>query len=135
MFSDFEEGHLRPSHYTTNLPLTVSANSQNIQQTGDLITLPYTDVVLVDQPYASALENVNPFNVFTFIGDIKLVPESDDWVDTKSLSALQGPTVEGNFVSTSRRLNATTTVLHLFNGVPGRPHGLVVLDSPSGNDW
>ena len=34
------------------------------------------------------------------------VPESDDWVDTKSLSALQGPTVEGNFVSTSRRLNA-----------------------------
>ena len=103
---DFEEGHLRPSHYTTNLPLTVSANSQNIRQTGDLITLPYTDVVLVDQPYASALENVNPFNVFTFIGDIKLVPESDDWVDTKSLSALQGPTVEGNFVSTSRRLNA-----------------------------
>ena len=61
---------------------------------------------MVDQPYASALENVNPFNVFTFIGDIKLVPESDDWVDTKSLSALQGPTVEGNFVSTSRRLNA-----------------------------
>ena len=43
---DFEEGHLRPSHYTTNLPLIVSSTSQNIQQTGDLITLPYTDCLL-----------------------------------------------------------------------------------------
>ncbi len=103
---DFDEGHCRPSHYTTNLPLIVSASSQNIKQTGDLITLPYNDIVLVDQPYASALENVNPFNVFTFIGDIKLTPESDDWVDTKTLSAIQGPTVEGNYMTTLRSFNA-----------------------------
>ncbi len=103
---DFEEGHLRPSHYTTNLPLIVSSTSQNIQQTGDLITLPYTDIVLVDQPYASALENVNPFNVFTFIGDIKLTPASDDWVDTKSLAAIQGPVVEGNYMTSLRDFNA-----------------------------
>ena len=103
---DFEEGHLRPSHYTTNLPLIVSSTSQNVQQTGDLVTLPYSDVVLVDQPYASALENVNPFNVFTFIGDIKLTPASDDWVDTKSLSAIQGPVVEGNYMTSLREFNA-----------------------------
>jgi hypothetical protein len=63
-------------------------------------------VVLVDQPYASALENVNPFNVFTFIGDIKLTPASDDWVDTKSLSAIQGPVVEGNYMTSLRDFNA-----------------------------
>ena len=103
---DFEEGHLRPAHYTTNLPMIVSSTSQNIQQTGDLVTLPYSDVVLVDQPYASALENVNPFNVFTFIGDIKLTPASDDWVDTKSLAAIQGPTVEGNYMTSLREFNA-----------------------------
>jgi len=103
---DFEEGHLRPSHYTTNLPLIVSSTSQNIQQTGDIITLPYSDIVLVDQPYASALENVNPFNVFTFIGDIKLTPASDDWVDTKSLAAVQGPVVEGNYMTSLRDFNA-----------------------------
>ena len=103
---DFEEGHLRPAHYTTNLPLIVSSTSQNIKQTGDLITLPYTDIVLVDQPYASALENVNPFNVFTFIGDIKLTPASDDWVDTKSLAAIQGPVVEGNYMTSLREFNA-----------------------------
>ena len=103
---DFEEGHLRPAHYTTNLPLIVSSTSQNIKQTGDLITLPYNDVVLVDQPYASALENVNPFNVFTFIGDIKLTPASDDWVDTKSLATIQGPVVEGNYMTSLRSFNA-----------------------------
>ena len=103
---DFEEGHLRPAHYTTNLPLIVNSTSQNIQQTGDLITLPYDDVVLVDQPYASALENVNPFNVFTFIGDIKLTPASDDWVDTKSLATIQGPVVEGNYMTSLREFNA-----------------------------
>ena len=103
---DFEEGHLRPAHYTTNLPMIVSSTSQNIQQTGDLITLPYTDIVLVDQPYASALENVNPFNVFTFICDIKLTPASDDWVDTKSLAAIQGPVVEGNYMTSLRSFNA-----------------------------
>ena len=103
---DFDEGHLRPSHYTTNLPLIVSSTSTNIQQTGDLVTLPYTDLVLVDQPYASALENVNPFNVFTFIGDIKLTPETDDWVDTKTLAAIQGPVVEGNYMTTVREFGA-----------------------------
>ena len=103
---DFAEGHLRPSHYTTNLPLIVSATSTNIKQTGDIVTLPYSDAVLVDQPYASALENVNPFNVFTFIGDIKLTPESDDWVDTKTLAAIQGPTVEGNYQTTLRDFGA-----------------------------
>ena len=103
---DFDEGHCRPSHYTTNVPLIVSANSTNIKQTGDIVTLPYTDLVLVDQPYASALENVNPFNVFTFIGDIKLTPESDDWVDTKTLSAIQGPTVEGNYQTSLREFGA-----------------------------
>ena len=103
---DFEEGHVRPSHYTTNLPLIVSSTSSNIRQTGDLVTLPYTDIVLVDQPYASALENVNPFNVFTFIGDIKLTPASDDWVDTKSLATIQGPVVEGNYMTSLRSMNA-----------------------------
>ena len=61
---------------------------------------------MIDQPYASAVENVNPFNVFTYTGDIELFPESDNWVDTKSLSAIQGPVVEGNFMTTVREYNA-----------------------------
>ena len=104
--TDFERGQLRPAHYTTQVPLQYSTASQNVQQTDEIVTLPYTSTVLIDQPYASAVENVNPFNVFTYTGDVELYPESDNWVDTKSLSAIQGPVVEGNFMTTVREYNA-----------------------------
>jgi hypothetical protein len=103
---DFERGELRPAHYTTQVPLVYSTGSLNVKQTGDVVTLPYTDKLLLEQSYASGVENVNPFNVFTYIGDIKLYPESDNWVDTKTLSPLKGPTLEGNFLTTVREYNA-----------------------------
>ena len=104
---DFEEGQMRPAHYTTLVPLTYSTSSTNVTtSTEDVVTLPYSDSVLIDQPYASAVENVNPFNVFTYMGDIQLYPESDNWVDTTSLSPIQGPVVEGNFLTTVRDYNA-----------------------------
>ena len=103
---DFEQGYCRPAHYTTQVPLTYATSSQNVTQTDDIITLPYSSSVLIDQPYASAVENVNPFNVFTYVGDIELYPESDNWIDTTSLNPIQGPTVEGNFLTTVREYNA-----------------------------
>ncbi len=105
--TDFERGQMRPAHYTTQVPLQYSTASTNVRQNDeDIITLPYTSTLLVDQPYASAVENVNPFNVFTFSGDIELFPESDNWVDTTSLNPIQGPVVEGNFMTTVREYNA-----------------------------
>ena len=105
--TDFERGQMRPAHYTTQVPLQYSTASTNVQQNDeDIITLPYTSTLLVDQPYASAVENVNPFNVFTFSGDVELFPESDNWVDTTSLNPVQGPVVEGNFMTTVREYNA-----------------------------
>ena len=104
---DFEEGQLRPAHYTTSVPLTYSTSSTSVTTSvDDVVTLPYTDSVLIDQPYASAVENVNPFNVFTYMGDVQLYPESDNWVDTTSLNPIQGPVVEGNFLTTVRQYNA-----------------------------
>ena len=105
--TDFERGQMRPAHYTTQVPLQYSTASTNVTQNDDdIITLPYASVLLVDQPYASAVENVNPFNVFTFSGDVELFPESDNWVDTTSLNPVQGPVVEGNFMTTVREYNA-----------------------------
>jgi len=103
---DFAAGELRPGHYTTQVPLVYGTDSQNVKISGDIVTLPYTDSLLIEQSYASAVENVNPFNVFTYVGDLKLYPESDNWVDTKTLSPLKGPTVEGNFLTTVREYNA-----------------------------
>ena len=103
---DFQEGILRPSHYTSNVPLQINTQkSQNIVVTpANIAMLPYENVVVVKQPYASRSENVNPFNVFTFIGRIDLTPSSDDWLETNRLPA-RVENVEGDFSSVSRELN------------------------------
>lgn len=104
---DPETGSLRPSHYTTNVSLTFSETNgtTSIQRTGDLLTLPYTSVVSIEQPKASRVENVNPFNVFTWVGSISLSPSSDDWMDTTRV-ADQVTNLEGNYASTAALINA-----------------------------
>ena len=62
--------------------------------------LPWEDLAIITQPYASRVENVNPFNVFTFIGRVDLTPASDDWVDTERMPA-RVENVEGDFSSVS----------------------------------
>ena len=103
---DFREGQLRPQHYTTNVGLQYNENtSSNVVRTsGNIVMLPYEDVEIVKQPYASRTENVNPFNVFTFIGRIDLTPASDDWVDINRLPA-RVENVEGDFSAVARDLN------------------------------
>ena len=102
---DFREGQLRPQHYTTNISLQYNAtDSTNIVKTdGNVLMLPYEEVAIITQPYASRAENVNPFNVFTFIGRIDLTPASDDWIDIERLPA-RVENVEGDFSSVSRDL-------------------------------
>ena len=102
---DYTEGSCHPSHYTTNCSLIINESlSTNYQKTGPLITLPYTEEKLIEQPYASRVENVNPFNVFAYIGRIDLVPASDDWVDTNRLP-VRVTNIEGDFRSTQDRLS------------------------------
>ena len=107
---DFQEGVCRPSHYTTNVSLEINDTlSTNIQKTNgggdssDIVTLPYTEKLIAQQPYASRVENINPFNVFAYIGRIDLVPSSDDWVATQRLPA-RVTQIEGNFESTASEL-------------------------------
>ena len=52
----------------------------NVRKTGDLITLDYTEVDFLEQPLASRVENVNPFNMISFFGKVKLTPRTDSWV-------------------------------------------------------
>lgn len=57
----------------------------NIQKTGAAITLKYSQKRWISQPFATRVENVNPFNVVTFNGSIKLSPSRDNWVRTVQL--------------------------------------------------
>jgi len=91
---DYAKGELRPTFHEDAVKLierdddgTEIVNSDrttaNYQKTGDLITLPYTEATLIDQPYASKAINVNPFGVFTWIGSIELTPPGDEWKETE----------------------------------------------------
>jgi len=55
----------------------------NYQKTGDLLTLPYTESALITQSFASKAINVNPFDVFNWVGSITLSPETDEWKETE----------------------------------------------------
>ena len=91
---------LNPStaDFSSNLELLDSG----VRKTGDLITLDYDEVVMLDQPLASRVENVNPFNIVTFRGRMILSPSADTW--TRNV-ILDGGTrtvlgdVEGTFTS------------------------------------
>ena len=52
----------------------------NVRKTGDLITLDYEEKGWIEQPLASRVENVNPFNMIEYKGSVKLNPASDNWV-------------------------------------------------------
>ena len=75
------------------------------RRTGDLITLDYDEVKFVENVFASRTENVQPFAVIFWRGELELNPSSDVWVDTRRIDAQQ-VTVEGDFEDTVRELGA-----------------------------
>ena len=85
---DMESGELRPFFTMRNVNM-VEKNSNDLdrvadhyQITGDVITLPIDEhLPLVTQAYASRTEFVNPYAIFTFLGDVRLTPSSDEWFD------------------------------------------------------
>ena len=101
---DMEAQELRPTVYSDNVELIESVSrdssrdSAGYQLTGDIITLPYTSTTYVDQPFATTVENINPYAVFTFIGSVDLNPFSDQWFETETVPAIVND-VEGNFTA------------------------------------
>jgi hypothetical protein len=106
---DAKNGYLRPGHYTTCLDLVVGSRSfigigttanptldlnhitdvdgENIKKTGRLLTLDYSETDMLKQIYASRVENVNPFLIVYYSGDMEISPDSDIWMDTKRVEA------------------------------------------------
>ena len=100
---DAENAELRPFFTMDNVNLIekntddAGRATSNYKLYGDVITLPVLEhVKLVEQRYASRLENINPFAVFTFLGDVKINPSSDEWFEVdRRPDIIQN--VEGNF--------------------------------------
>ena len=108
--TDAKNGYLRPGHFTTCIDLVPASRSKfgldgvakqpnvdllhvddisgtNNRKTRNTITLDYTEVVMLEQVYSSRIENVNPFLIAYYDGDMKLFPDSDTWMDTKKIDA------------------------------------------------
>ena len=120
-------GELRPSHYTTAVDILLGTNSiigigqdadpaqdydfatdlvgSGCRKTGDLVTLDYTETVLVKNVYASRTENVQPFAVIFWRGNMELNPSSDVWVDTRRIDA-RNVNIEGDYEDTIAEMGA-----------------------------
>lgn len=104
---DMQKGELRPFYTMKNINM-IEKNSNDAQRTasfykqsGDIVTLPIIDnVVLVKQDFASRLENINPFAIFTFIGDVRMNPPADEWFEVDRRPDIV-TNVEGNFTTIS----------------------------------
>ena len=91
---DYEDNELRPKFTMKGVSLIeenttdVQRTADGYQKTGDLITLPYTEVVSVTQPYATRVENLNPVLAFSWAGICTLDPSGDEWFEVNRLPAL-----------------------------------------------
>jgi len=101
---DMQKKELRPKYHMKGVTL-IEQNTTNgqrsnsgYQKTGDIVTLPYSEVVAIQQPYATTVENLNPSLNFAWAGICKLSPSGDEWFEVNRLPALI-INREGNFDS------------------------------------
>jgi len=92
---DMAQGELRPAFHqdnialverqsdTTTLATDTSRSTAGYRKTGDLITLPYSNVTYIEQPFATRTVNLNPYDTQGFIGNIVLDPPIDEWFETE----------------------------------------------------
>jgi len=83
------KSQIAPESAVTDENLDFSENFKlldpNVVKTGKAVTLKYESIGWIEQAFATTVENVNPFNVIVYSGDIKLSPEIDNWVRTVQL--------------------------------------------------
>ena len=83
------KSQIAPESAITDENLDFSENFKlldpNVVKTGQAVTLKYESIGWIEQAFATTVENVNPFNVIVYTGDIKLSPEIDNWVRTVQL--------------------------------------------------
>ena len=100
---DIDEGKLVSRKYTDTIDLLLGSNtvagidgaidptvdprfaddlgSPNLQRSGDVVTLKYSEVLERSQPFATRVESVNPYAFRDWGGVMTLSPDSDVYVD------------------------------------------------------
>jgi hypothetical protein len=101
---DRERGEFRPGLDVQTVELK-EENTTDDERTadgymkkGDMAMLPYTDEAMLQHSnkFATRQENLNPFSVTLWNGNVELDPESDLWIDTNRQAAFS-VNVEGDW--------------------------------------
>ena len=89
-------GEGRPTHFTDAVKLIeadvngstsalndTTRTTANYKKTGDFLTLDYTEEDSIIQPFATTTENINPFDVVKYVGQVSLSPSRDEWKEVE----------------------------------------------------
>ena len=94
---------------TADLNSNLELLDPNCKKTGDLITLDYEEVDWIENPQATGVENVNPFNVIAFHGVVHLDPPSDNWARTIYVNNRRVESTGARWVQNSNIVSDTST--------------------------
>ena len=84
---DSQQSVLRPQSKEDSISLTevnIREDQRTVsgyQKTGSMVTLPYKNLSLLGNNFASSKVNPNPFVVLQYVGDSELSPSIDQWYD------------------------------------------------------
>ena len=102
---------LRPKHNTNSFTLqtgpvvdvdptedkrTSAVEGLNVRKQNDILSLDYSDVEYINQPFATRTESVTPFLISFWQGTLTLTPASDNWVTENRMKAKTIDTI-GNY--------------------------------------
>lgn len=79
---DPENRMLRPTFAPFSFNYVVNTLDGAVQRK-DLVHLPYTTELLIEQPHATGFINLNPYMVFNWNGSVVMDPATDTWIDTQ----------------------------------------------------
>jgi len=94
----------------------------NIEKTGNTLTLAYDQIDWLQQPFATKVENVNPFNIVVYDGTVTLDPAVDSWTRTVQLPdrTINRGVTRTNNVNLTNNLNSNVTTGVRVRGGSGR---------------
>tara|TARA_B100000427_G_scaffold70548_1_gene56841 strand:- start:575 stop:8083 length:7509 start_codon:yes stop_codon:yes gene_type:complete len=96
---------------TVDTSLNTKLLDANCQKTGDLITLKYDEVASeIKNTQATQVENINPFNVIVFAGQVNLDPPSDNWTRTIYIDDFRTESTGATWSEEANIVSDTTTV-------------------------
>lgn len=84
---DAQKGHARPRTFAEYFNVVLApTQSANIRRTGSIVSLNYTDEVLIDQPFATTLRQPSS-STFQWVGSLDVSPRR--WQEVETLSVPQ----------------------------------------------